>query len=1206
MADNGNSTEPPVPPRRTKRRIKIAPVEPRVTSTTATETTNDVAISQQKRPPPPPPPLPEKCRRNNSGYLENRQPQCDTAANCPRVEDKQHHRESRIIDAAEIEAKPHDNTTSAGDLSTSNGDPIPKSIASKPPFLTFLASSERKAFNKYPSLFFTLHDFENVVSDTWNRNPVDPEDPQDLREEESLKAHTLDDSDVCFRVTTTNLPFEKCLNRWRGPFDDGDFVRKFDDCQFDDKKNENDRTNDKRSSGYDVFDNNGNAKCRAGAKIRFAIESPNYSPFKSDSDVKIGVPCDSSRSSILNDEQAGEQRSAAFSMKLAEIREEFANARDCCDNARDKSYTSRVEKGNSAMKEDDPFIPAGANEVDEKLKTLPQPYCDNRNNNVYCEKIHENFDLIPWYAQTGNEIPETGKENIITGKTIASEQYDAKQVDETNTSSEVAENVRGLTDGSLKTACGIEEAAKRSQRRIYREGKMFLEKTGNEKCVAENEKLFFESPQNFLNVCNGDESNKNISTDDFINESVQIEQTRRISEGNKNRSDSFVDSKNNREIVSSSEDIFVKNIPVKVRRNSFLETMLSNELTDISNCAVISTTISTSIDNELSNPNKSSDKILELKTGITENKHLRDFYNATEIDTKNQKVLKHSKKEKISSVKSTQLVNKSTSDVKNDVLNELLCNFNNIKLKIVSPKNKKSVTKIEDENISRAIASDSRISKGKENASKFEKSQNDVRSVPLNTKIDMSNDTVIVEEDLTKMKIEEKPQDLKNDNLEISEKIANTKNIEIEKPNESFFGIKNKIIQDNSKIKKNFSDIKSKEINVKTSGERISEETEDTIEAEREPKKSRDIRIPGTILKKTSVECERQQTNEFRKRIPIGAPMTMNKIFDSKEFKAIADATRKDNLENGKCKEASREIHTRGKEKTDEVIVDDEADDDRRRIANRSALALVENTMSSGDNCAIARKTISVNPCNNIDNNRAVTPVVNVSNDQPFREVVTITPGKVRSFVKYYEIRGDAMIVKRHSKINDREKVARRKFTKSEAVPVATRNSQRPDVITKGMRGEDRNVKSNDLPSSNKIQSSTFASRVPEEPLNNPVCKTTETELKTKECEKSGLHVSDKETRASSKSGAKKSVQFLGNFTIINSETYGKDESADCDTNTSKRRRAPEVPPSQDCDYQKRVREIAKSEKPSNVGKDSLQSREDITQVSEKKSIYII
>lgn len=1194
-----------MPPRRTKRRIKIAPVEP-LASTTATETTNDVAISQQKRPPPPPPP--EKCRRNNSGYLENRQPQCDTAANCPRVEDKQHHRESRIIDTAEIEAKPHDNTTSAGDNSSaSNGDPIPKSIVSKPSFLTSLASSKRKAFDKYPSLFFTLHDFENVVFDTWNRNDsVDPEDPQDLREEEPLKAHTLDDSEVCFRVTTTNLPFEKCLNRWRDPFDDGDFVRKFDDCRFDDKKNENDRTNGKRSSGYDVSDNNGDSKCRASTKVRFLIESPNYSLSKPDANVKIGVPCDSLRSSILNDEQAGEQRSAASSMKLNEIREEFA--KDCCDNTRNKSYTSSVEKGNSMMGEDDPFISAGANEVDEKLKTPPQPYCDRRNNDVNCEKIcKKGSDLISWYAQTGNEILETGKENIITlvtRKTIASEQYDAKRVNETDTSSEIAENVRGLTDESLKTACGIEEAAKISQRRTYREGKMFLKKPSNEKNVAKNEKVFFESPQNCLNVCN-DESNKNISTDDFI-KSVQIEQTRRFSEENKGRGDSFVNSKNNREIVSSSKDIFVKNIPVEVRRNSFLETMLSDELTDISmNCAVISTTISTSIDKELNNPNRSSDKILELKTDMTESEYLRDFYNGTEIDTKNQKVLKHSKKmkEKISGVKSTQLVNKSASDVKNDVLNELLCNFNTIKLKIVSPENKKSVTKIEDENISRATAIDNRISKGKENASKFEKSRND--SVPLNTKTDVGNDTIMVEEnikeDLTKIKIEEKSQELKNDTLAISEKIAKNKNIEIEKPNESFSGIRNKIIQDNkSKIKKNSSGIKSKEINVKMNGERTSEETKDIIKAEQEPKKSRDIRIPRTILKKTSVECERQQTNEFQKRIPIGAPMTMNKIFDSKEFKEIADATRKDNPESGKCKEASRE--TRGKEKTDEVIAGDEADDDRRRIANRSALALIEDTMNSGDNCAIARKTISVNPCNNTDNNRAVTPVVNVSNDQPFRDVVTITPGKVRSFVKYYEIRGDAMIVKRHSKINDREKVARRKFTKSQAVPVAARNSQRPDVITKEIRGEDRSVKSNDcdLPrtSSNKIQSSTFVPRVPEEPLNNPVCKTTETESKTKECEKSGLHMSDKETRASSKSGAKKSVQFLGNFTIINSEIYGTNEFAetvaDRDTNTAKKRR----PPSRDCDdYQKRVCEIAKSEKPSNVKKDSLQSREDVTQI---------
>lgn len=1222
MADNGNSTEPPVPPRRTKRKIKIVPIESSVARNGATETTNDIAISQQKRPPPPL--LLEKCRRNNSGYVETRQPQCDTSTNCPRADTEQHHRENRVTASKMIEVKRRDNTTSIRDNSTSsnssNDDPISKSIISKSPFPSIVskpssrnvASFKQKAFDKYPPLFFTLHDFENVVSDTWNRNDsVSPKNSQNLHEIESTKEHILDDSgDVCFRVTTTNLPFEKCLDKWRDPFDD-DFARKFDECRFEDSTNENGGVNDKRSFDYNnVFDNNDESKCRVGTKVRFMIESPSFSLSKRDSNVKISVPCDSSQSheSILNNEQAGEQ-SAVSSVKLTKIREEFADVKDGCDNARDKSYTSSVDKRNSATGEDDPFI-MEVNEVDVKLKAIPQMYCNDRNNDVNCEKIREeDSDLIPWNVQASDEIFKPGKKNIITGKTIAS---DVKQVDQNNTSSGVVENV---TDNSLEIACRIEKEANIT----HREEKMFLKKSSDdikEKCVAKNEKfLFNESSQNERN--DNDGSSKNVSTDNLINKSDKIEETRLLEE-NKKRNNFSEDSKNNHDTVLQSEDIFTKTVPVKVKRNSFLETMLSDDSTDISmNCVVISVT--SSMDKEFSTTNKSPNKIRKLDADFTtENECSRDFCNATEMDTKKQKIFNNSnemeeKIVKISNVKSTQSENKSVSDVKNDVLNELLCNFNNIKLKIVSPENKKLATKI-DEKISCSTAIDSRISKEKENASKsFEKSRNEICSVLLNTKItDVDNDISIIEkikeENITKINIEEKPQNLKNDTPAISEKIIKNENIEIKNRNKSC-DIKNKVVKDNSKmmISKNSSDIKSEKINIKTKIGKTSEPIKSVENANREPKKSRDIRVPKTILKKTNIERERHKENESQKRIPIGAPATMNKIFDSRELKAIADASRNNSLEKGRKRErASREI--RGKEKTDEVIANDQADDDRRRITNRSALVLVEDTMSSGDKCAIARKTISVNPYNN-DNNRAVTPVANISNDQSFRDVVTITPGKVRSFIKYYEIRCDTTTVEKHSKINDREKVARRKFMKSQAVPLVARNSQWPEVITKKKetKGGGRSVKSNDcnLPrTSNKTQPLTFAPRVLGNSFHNSIYKTIKIGSKIEEYEKSDSPIFDKETRAPCTKAEKKSVQFLGGFTVIHSETFGKDESVgtivDSDINTLKKRRAPEIPPSQDSSDKKLVREIAKSEKPLCVGKGTLRPREAVTQVSSK------
>jgi hypothetical protein len=337
----------------------------------------------------------------------------------------------------------------------------------------------------------------------------------------------------------------------------------------------------------------------------------------------------------------------------------------------------------------------------------------------------------------------------------------------------------------------------------------------------------------------------------------------------------------------------------------------------------------------------------------------------------------------------------------------------------------------------------------------------------------------------------------------------------------------------------------------------------------------------------------------------------MNKIFDSKELD-----TSRSSLRDGRVHEtASRETHDRGGKKTDEEVnADDGVDVDRKRIASRSALALVENTTGSSDKCAIARKTISVTPCNNNDNNRAVTPVANVSNDQSSRDVVTITPGKVRSFVKYYEIRGDITTAERHSKINDREKVARCKSTKSPAAPVAARNPQRPEVITekKGTASGGKSIKSNNddvlRTTFNKAQPSMFASMVPEHLPDISICKITEMKPKvTEEYEKTGSCVSDKEThKPLAKVSAKKSVQFLRGFTVIDSKTFDGNEStistmvvADYEANASRKRKAPEIPRLRDFDdCEKLVREITKMEKLPDTEKSSFQQRETVAQVS--------
>lgn len=1236
MTDNRNSTDPPVPPRRTKRKNKSAPIASSVTRSDATKTTNDDARSRQKRPPP----LSEKCRWNESRSVENRDPQCDIAASCSKIEsvNERFRRENCNADIATDVIEKNsprsrdDDTISVKEIplriDKANDDLVPaKSAALKSPLLPFpdIALPKRRTLDKYPPLFFTLHDFEDVMSAAWDG---DKSASSATLENKTSTAQILDDEDdISFRVTTTNLPFGKCLGRWKDSFDNDEFIEKLDYYRLDNNKNKSDRTKIKRLSNYDSSDND----YRAGTKVRFVIDS---SPSKHNGNVKFGVPSDNLQSceSIFDNEKFNKQNIASFA-KLSEIQEEFTDVKDCGDNLRDKLCASSVEKRNTATREYDPFMITDTNKVDMKLKTIPQTHYHNINDEKICK---EDSNFISRNEHVSNENLRIGNENMtstITKEIIMNDE--CAIIDQSgmlDASSKITDSVCCFTDKSLKAVCSNAEetnAAKITQKSTHQEEEISLNKTCDikEKYIVESEKTFVnESLLSFLN--NRDDDKSSILTNNFTNESFRIEDTRRLSTKEHKEKSDFVDSKYNRKEASSSKEIFAKSVPVKIRRDSFLETMLSDDSIDTSiNCAISTKTVvsSMSMNKELSISNESANKIRESDIA-KKNEHVCNFYNkTTKVDTENQEDSKNTKKKivKVSSadIKSMQSENKNACDVKNDVLNELLCNFNNIKLKIVSPENKKSAVKRDgDKNIARSIAMDNGISKEKERASKsLERSDNEVCDISVSAKItginnNMAIDKKIPKQDLTEINIEKKLQDLENStyNLTIGEKIIKNKNNEVTKFNESC-NIKNKTVNDQSiekTIDENISNIRAGEICMKTRIEETSEGIKNADEIKQESKKLRDICAPKTILKKNNAKCEQQQMSTFQKRIPIGAPATMNKIFDSKEFESIAVASR--SLENKRKFEInSKQTHSHGKEKTDEVITVSETDDDQRRVANRSTLALLDDTMGSDDKCAIARKTTSIIPCNNNDNNKAVTPVVNISNDQSFRDVVTITPGKVRSFVKYYEIRGDATTVERHSKSKDKEKVIKRKSTKSQA-PVVARNSQ-PEVITeeKETIGGSRSVKSNNIleTSFNKNQFSTF---VPKASADDSICKTAKEKSKVmKGYEKSDSHVIDKETRAPlAKTGAKKSVQFLSGFTVIHSGTFDENDSAeivtDDEANTLKKRRAPGIPSSRDSGgCQELIREIKKSEKLPVAEKSSFQRREAIAQVS-KTIFYLI
>ncbi|XP_032681608.1 uncharacterized protein LOC116849002 [Odontomachus brunneus] len=1254
-ANNGSSTEPPVPPRRTKRKIQTAPIAMSIpNSAPVRETTSDTR-PQQKRPPSLPPP-PEKCRRNKSRPTETCQPQCDTAS-CPTAESvasEYHQRDSHIdIVAGVIEAKsPRSrDTISTREKSTgdANDDPIPGSTAtSRVPFLSVDVASTRKPLDKYPPLFFTTRDFQDVMPATWKReNTADapsnaaPDESPDPREQVSSATFTLDDGDdnddedVCFRVTTTNLPFERCLERWKSPFDD-EFAMRFEDYRFEGNTDGNARINDRRPLAHDISDSNEDSDCRLGAKVRFVIEPPSSAILEFDTDVKSAVQCGSSRNCkpIFEEEPDNRKCSVTSSLELAETRDERVDGTDRENNPQGKPCSPSTDESNVAVRENSPPTPADARKTVEL-----SPRCDDEYNNVNREEIHkEDFNSISWNKRVSRENYRVGEEKIMPPETAIMREGNAeKQADQMlDASSKITGNTYRATAKSSATARGTEET-KITLKKAERKEEVPLTKANDdirEKPIAKNEKLLIdESPRNVLNRLDGnnryldDSCDGRIFVDDLARRgSLGSEKTRRSPIDENKETSGCWNPENNREQISPSDGIFAESVSVKVRRNSFLETMLTDYSTDH---AIIDSMIpSSSTDEEVSVPhelrNKTREWSIEIARGSARS---RGSNGVTKVDVENPDISKNSKKTKgktavvsVGDVKLTQSENKSAGEAKNDVLNELLCNFNSIKLKTVSPETKgtaKTQTG-DDESLALPVAID-RIADGRLDAGfqtrVRERSWDEARGVLSARTISTEADgkatiagEVAKEEVSADTQIKGPSRDLKGDTRDpkgdtrdpaFGEEIARCNTTETTRLEVASRGVE--IARDTctkTKLDKESPGVKSNEIRAKASTGDTSEGAEGA-NWEVRSRRSRDVCAPKTILKKPNAECERR-ASEFQKRIPIGAPTTMNKIFDSRELEAITYTSRGSSLEGGEVRggATSRVTHGRGDEKkTDEEVIADDVADVERRLASRPALAL-EN---SGDKCAIARKiTTSATPCNNNDNNRAVTPVA-VSNDQSPRDVVTITPGKVRSFVKYYEIRGDAT-TEIHSKINGSERVARRKSTRSppETAPtVAARSSQRPEVTTaRKETGEGESL----LRSHGEVDLLTFVtSRVPVD-LHSLLAdgETTRTEsMVTKERERND--VSDRETRAQhTRASVKKSVQFLGGFTVIHSRSF--DESAgtaaDYHASSSRKRRAPGRPPSRDSDVrQGLVREIAKSDKLPDTEESSFQRREVAAQV---------
>lgn len=223
----------------------------------------------------------------------------------------------------------------------------------------------------------------------------------------------------------------------------------------------------------------------------------------------------------------------------------------------------------------------------------------------------------------------------------------------------------------------------------------------------------------------------------------------------------------------------------------------------------------------------------------------------------------------------------------------------------------------------------------------------------------------------------------------------------------------------------------------------------------------------------------------------------------------------------------------------------------------------------SEEKCAIARR-IPRPHCTNNDNNRAVTPVA-VSDDQS-RETIAITPGRVRSFVKYYEIRRETTTDK-DSKSSDKDKADRVKTAGHQSVfsirrgpgararetPLDTRKDHfEASAMTKSSEKltdceSRKEASSREMLGTEQRDTSRFENRDPRvlEDL-----KSRKTDASGKSCGESGIQ--------SGKVKRKKSVKFQGGYTVIGAKGADEDGSAGSFTNqdvkSTGKRKAPDRP----------------------------------------------
>ncbi|XP_043270742.1 uncharacterized protein [Venturia canescens] len=178
----------------------------------------------------------------------------------------------------------------------------------------------------YSPLFFTMRDFESVMAHSGEcdksfrqqfdtiTTPAQESVPNSITS--FIDNSYFDDCNdeyneeqVCFRVTTTNVPFEKCLGDWNVPYDSGEFDSQFENTEdhyifenyMDHRQNPKFRSTAAFLFDEDTFENLNTVEptsFHSATKVRFVIESPTLSIVESETPDSI-----SNFDSFISDEE---------------------------------------------------------------------------------------------------------------------------------------------------------------------------------------------------------------------------------------------------------------------------------------------------------------------------------------------------------------------------------------------------------------------------------------------------------------------------------------------------------------------------------------------------------------------------------------------------------------------------------------------------------------------------------------------------------------------------------------------------------------------------------------------------------------------------------------------------------------------------------------------------------------------------------------